>query len=243
MAGRGQRFTDAGHSLPKFLLEAHGKTLLQWSVDSLPLELATLTVFIMLREHEEEFQMEARIRRFYGAKTPLAFVFLDEVTRGQAETVMQASSQIVPNLPLLIFNIDTAFRSSTIKDNLLRRDIDGVLGCFRAQESRFSFAALNEDGFVTHVTEKEPISEHALTGLYHFSRASDFIKIATDAISKNLVTKGEFYVAPMYNALIAKGGNYVLDSASSHHILGTPTEYLKFAKNRSSNDLDDEIFS
>ena len=39
MAGRGERFKKAGFSLPKMLIESHGKTLLEWSVDSLPLEL------------------------------------------------------------------------------------------------------------------------------------------------------------------------------------------------------------
>jgi 2-C-methyl-D-erythritol 4-phosphate cytidylyltransferase len=78
MAGHGRRFIEAGYALPKFLLQAHGKTLLEWSVDSLPLELATRTIFVMLREHDAAHQMEARIRKVYGERTPLAFVFLDD---------------------------------------------------------------------------------------------------------------------------------------------------------------------
>jgi len=229
MAGHGQRFIEAGYALPKFLLEARGKTLLEWSVDSLPLELAHLTVFVMLREHEAAHQMEARIRKLYGQRTPLAFVFIDEVTRGQAETIVRASSLINPELPLLIFNIDTMFNSSTLKDNLLRDDVDGVLGCFYSKEPRFSFAAINDAGFVMRVTEKEPISENALTGLYHFHRAADFLEIADVAISNNQLTKGEFYVAPLYNDLLARGARLILDHATVHHILGTPQEYAEFA--------------
>lgn len=229
MAGRGQRFTDAGHVLPKFLLEAHGKTLLQWSVDSLPLELATLTVFIMLREHDEKFQAESMIRRLYSAKTPVAFVFIDDVTRGQAETVMCASSLIDPNLPLLIFNIDTAFSSPTLKDNLLRSDADGVLGCFYSNKPRFSFAQTDDTGLVTRVTEKDPISNNALTGLYHFRLASDFVNAAKQCIGENRLTKGEFYVAPLYNQLLIGGARLILDYAPVHYILGTPEEYTEFS--------------
>ena len=228
MAGRGQRFIEAGHLLPKFLLEAHGKTLLQWSVDSLPLEIATLTIFIILREHEDEFYLESRIREMYEDQTPLAFIFIECVTRGQAETVMRASSLIDPNLPLLIFNIDTAFISLTLKENLLRQDVKGVLGCFRSQEPRFSFAAVNDAGFVTRVTEKDAISEHALTGLYHFRVASDFIAVADASIKNNVMIKGEFYVAPLYNELIDTGGKYILDHCASNYILGTPKEYNMF---------------
>jgi dTDP-glucose pyrophosphorylase len=229
MAGHGRRFIEAGYAQPKFLLEAHSKTLLEWSVDSLPLELADLTVFVMLREHEEAHDMEARIRKLYGQRTPLAFVFIDEVTRGQAETIMRASSLIKPELPLLIFNIDTMFQSPTLKGNLLRDDIDGVLGCFCSNEPRFSFAATNHTGLITRVTEKEPISEHALTGLYHFRRAADFMEVATDAISNNQLTKGEFYVAPLYNQLLARGARLILDQAPVHYILGTPQEYAEFS--------------
>ena len=220
MAGRGQRFTDAGHLLPKFLLEAHGKTLLQWSVDSLPLELASLTVFILLREHEEKFQVESKIRRLYNSKTPLAFVLLDEITRGQAETILRASSMIKPELPLIIFNIDTMFRSPTLKSNLLRTDVHGVLGSFRSTEPRFSFATTDHDGSVTLVTEKEPVSDNALTGLYHFRRAADFLNIAQLAIDNNLLTLGEFYVAPLYNELLKHDARIILDHTPVHHILG-----------------------
>ncbi|MBJ7308318.1 MAG: glycosyltransferase family 2 protein [Acidimicrobiia bacterium] len=229
MAGHGRRFIEKGHALPKFLLEAHGKTLLEWSVDSLPLELATLTTFVMLREHEVAHRMEARIHEVYGDRTPLAFVLLDEVTRGQAETVLLASSFIEPERPLVIFNIDTMFHSPTLKTSLQRDDVDGVLGCFRSQESRFSFAAIDSEGLITRVAEKEPISEYALTGLYHFHRAADFLDGAAVAISQNQLTKGEFYVAPLYNQLLARNARLILDYAPIHHILGTPLEYAEFA--------------
>jgi dTDP-glucose pyrophosphorylase len=229
MAGHGRRFIEAGYAVPKFLLEAHGKTMLEWSVDSLPLELAHLTVFVMLREHEETHQMEDKIRKLYSARTQLAFVFLDEVTRGQAETIMRASALIDPELPLVVFNIDTMFYSPSMKYNLMRVDVDGVLGCFHSVEPRFSFAATDSNGFVTRVTEKEPISDNALTGLYHFRRAGDFMKVATRAISANQLTKGEFYVAPLYNQLLARNARLILDRAPVHQILGTPQEYVKFA--------------
>ena len=230
MAGHGSRFIEAGHALPKFLLEAHGKTLLEWSVDSLPLEMASLTTFVILREHEAAHQMEARIRELYGLSTPLAFVFLDEVTRGQAETVLRASSLIEPDRPLVIFNIDTMFHSPTLKSSLQRDDVDGVLWCFHSLESRFSFAAIDSEGAITWVAEKEPISAYALTGLYHFRRAADFLETAAVAISQNQLTKGEFYVAPLYNQLLARNARLILDHAPIHHILGTPQEYAEFAE-------------
>jgi dTDP-glucose pyrophosphorylase len=227
MAGRGQRFLDAGYRVPKMLVEAHGKTLLQWSVDSLPLPLAERLIFIGLAEHERGFALAAKIRAWYGRTCNLKFVFLPGVTGGQAQTVLAARDLIAPEKPLLIFNIDTAFHSPTLA-RALTADNDGVLGAFTSREPRFSFAAVDAAGRVTRVTEKEPISEHALTGLYHYRRAGDFLAVAGAAVREDQRVKGEFYVAPLYNPLIAQGRRFVIDACDSHYILGTPAELAEF---------------
>jgi hypothetical protein len=92
----------------------------------------------------------------------------------------------------MIFNIDTQFSSSSLEKNLLRKNIDGVLGAFYSEEPRFSFAALNDEGFVTKTAEKEVISTNALTGLYHFTYPEDFFEAAESAFAKNETTKASF---------------------------------------------------
>lgn len=232
MAGRGSRFTDAGYKLPKMLIETHGKTLLEWSVDSLPLELCTNLIFIGLNEHNLEYSLEKRIRDIYGALGfSLSFLWLDGVTRGQAETVMLAHELVNYDTDLLIFNIDTYFSSPTLKDKLLQSNIDGVIGAFISVEDRFSYASVNDDtGFVMDTVEKQVISQYALTGLYHFKRTIDFFNTAKFYIQNNITSKGEFYIAPMYAELIKQQKKFVLDLCEEHWILGTPNELLKFEK-------------
>jgi len=108
MAGHGARFTQAGYRLPKMLLEAHGKTLLEWSLNSLPLNLADVVVFVGLREHENKFFLEKTIRSLYPQLNS-KFIFLDQVTRGQAETTYLALHYCNESEPIVIFNIDTFF--------------------------------------------------------------------------------------------------------------------------------------
>jgi dTDP-glucose pyrophosphorylase len=86
------------------------------------------------------------------------------------------------------------------------------------------FAALNNEGFVTKTAEKEVISSNALTGLYHFTYPEDFFEAAEAAFAKNETTKGEFYIAPLYNHLIKKGRKLIVDLADEVNILGTPEE-------------------
>ncbi len=227
MAGAGSRFVDAGFKDPKPLLKAHGKTLLEWSVDSLPLELATRLVFIGLRAHQKTTSIEDLIQQRYKKHNP-QFIWLDHVTRGQAETVMMAADLLDKDKGLIIFNIDTAFESRNLVKLLQDPAHDGVLGCFDSSEPRFSFARTDGAGNVLEVKEKVPISNHALTGFYHFAKCADFLQAAKAAIDASRTEKGEFYVAPLYTDLIAKGKRFVLDQVDCHWILGTPDEYRSF---------------
>ena len=229
MAGRGQRFADAGYTKPKMLIEAHGKTLLEWSIDSLPLQLCTRLVCILLKEHDEQYDLRGHINRLYGHRMDVRFLPLETVTRGQAETVLLAQSLVHDSSDLVVFNIDTYFHSETLAAQLQRTDVDGVLGAFESREPRFSFAVVDDrTGYVTKTAEKEPISSHALTGLYHFKRPADFVEAASYYISNDIRVNNEFYIAPMYNYLIEKGKKFVVDPVRDHHILGTPAELQDF---------------
>ncbi|MBL7713296.1 MAG: 2-C-methyl-D-erythritol 4-phosphate cytidylyltransferase [Chitinophagaceae bacterium] len=231
MAGRGQRFIDAGFEVPKMLIVAKGKTLLEWSVDSLPLNLCTRMICIVLKEHEEKFSLSEKITQIYGGRSfELVFHFLDAVTKGQAETVWLARHLFDPNTDLLIYNIDTQFYSGTLAGKLVAKEKDGVLGGFESRENKFSFALTGEDGYVIETTEKIPISNNALTGLYHFNTVDDFLETAQYHFDHDIRVKNEFYIAPMYNYLIQKGKKYIVDICEEVNILGTPEELDNFLK-------------
>lgn len=227
MAGRGQRFVDAGYALPKMLIEAKGKTLLQWSVDSLPLALSKKLVFIGLEEHKVDWDLESKIYDLYGKTYHIEFVWLKEVTRGQSETVLRAQECINFNEPLVIYNIDTAFKSRTLAQKLKKNDAN-ILGSFFSDKTNYSYARLNTNGIVVEVREKEVISEHALTGLYHFRKSADFFTLAEEAIQHNETIKNEFYIAPLYNKLIAQNQQVMVDQVSKFTVLGTPEELKDF---------------
>ncbi len=226
MAGAGRRFVEAGWALPKPLLPAHGRTLLEWSVDSLPLHLATRLVFVGLEEHRRAHGFEEFITRRYEQFRPL-FRWLPETTRGQSETVLVAADLLDPGAGLVIFNIDTAYTAPGLESALLDPGNDGVLVSFPSAEPRFSYARM-AGGRVVEVREKKVISHHALTGLYHFRHTWDFLTVAEAAIAAGQREAGEYYVAPLYNRLIEEGRNFVVHECEGHWILGTPAEYETF---------------
>lgn len=234
MAGRGERFVNAGFAGPKYMIEAGGRTLFEHSVFSLPLDLAEKIYFIALREHEDRFRLSGFIDSKLGAARRGAWelVLLDAPTRGQAETVLSLRGLVPAGRGLGIYNIDTAFNSPSLAARLSDPGarLDGVIGSFRlsAADPKWSFARTGPGGVVAETAEKEQISENALTGFYHFSRAGDFFEAAAEAVKGGKTTRGEFYVAPLYNRLIAAGRRFVLDRASGLIPLGTPEEVERF---------------
>jgi len=234
MAGRGLRFAQAGFAGPKYMIEAGGRTLFEHSVFSLPLELAEKICFIALREHEEQFKLSRFIGEKLGPgrKGAWDLFLLDAPTRGQAETVLKIRGLIPPDCGLGIYNIDTCFHSSSLA--ALLRDpfarADGVIGAFKlnSPDSKWSFACTGPGGLVTKTAEKVRISDNALTGFYHFSRASDFFEAAAASVAAGETVRGEFYVAPLYNRLIAAGRRFVLDNVDELTPLGTPEEVAAF---------------
>lgn len=239
MAGKGQRFVDAGYTTPKMFIEVGGKTLLEWSVDSLPLDLCTNLIFIYLKEHNPNNYLVDFINLKYGEFNP-HFYELNEVTRGQAETVLKSKELWDLKKELLIFNIDTSFNSNTLKSLLLNKNFDGILGAFldETDSNRYSYAKLNSTGEVLQVVEKEKISKFALTGLYHFKNPLDFITIVENNILEDKRVKGEFYVAPIYDELIKQNKKFKIDVCSKINILGTPEELIVFKDKLSENTID-----
>jgi CTP:molybdopterin cytidylyltransferase MocA len=220
MAGAGRRFTQAGHRLPKYALRARGRPLLAWALDSLPLERFSRVVLVAQRDAVADADPLALLDPATAARVT-DLVLLDGLTAGQADTVCAASAHI-DERPLLIFNCDTHFVSPTLAARLADPSLcgDGLLGSFEGQGTHWSFACTDADGVVTQTAEKRRISDHCLTGLYHFTRGSDFLRACESPVTE----AGERYIAPLYNVLIAQGRRFRLDPVSRFVPLGTPDE-------------------
>ena len=234
MAGHGRRFKDAGISKPKFMIEVRNKTLFEWSLDSLPLEISRKIIFICLEEHEQEFNVGKFIKDIMNQKySNLSYelVYLEKTTRGQVETVLRAKQLIDSESTLIIYNIDTYFTSTRLKSKILtlkNQNIDGMLGCFTSDDENLSFVELNDKGLVKRVREKEKISSLASTGLYIFSSGKQFIETAETMIKNDIKVRDEFFVSELYNILLKSGKKFEIDVAEEFIPFGTPDDIKKF---------------
>ncbi|WP_034360077.1 glycosyltransferase family 2 protein [Deinococcus phoenicis] len=232
MAGHGSRFRDAGYSLPKYQIEVHGRTLFEWSLLSLRdfTRIDASFTFVALRAHTVRPFVEAMAGRLGLASVRV--VELDEVTDGQATTVLAAAPGLAENAPLLIYNIDTFVDPRAIRAADWQGD--GWIVCFPGAGSGWSFARTvsEHDLRVTEVREKQRISPHASVGLYGFSSLALYTRAYhTYYADAARLEKGEKYIAPLYNQLLAWQRPVYVSAVGQGAVypLGTPEEVQAFA--------------
>lgn len=229
MAGLGSRFKKAGYQVPKYQIEAKGKTLFEWSMDSLLGYQNHVSQYIFVVRKED--QAEAFIRktcRKYGMKK-VEVVEIDHMTDGQATTCMLALPYCDPREAVLIYNIDTYVEPYEMRYEDLSGD--GHIPCFQADGDHWSFARTDENGRVTEVREKVRISDHCTLGAYYFSSAALYQKMYEEYYADDSrMEKNEKYIAPLYNHMIEKGLLVTISQicAEKVHVLGTPEELEMF---------------
>lgn len=224
MAGRGARFREAGYAEPKPLIPVLDRPMYAWAVDSLPLECARRLIFVLLRSQPGSEALRTDIASRYANHRPLVLE-VPSLTRGQAETVLAARDLIDNDSPLLIHNADTAFDADPAwVHHALDAGADGALLVFQSQEGRWSYSSVGPDGWVMEVREKQVVSPWASTGSYWFRRGAQFVQLADGAIGDGRREGGEFYVAPLYNDLIALGGRVRNYPIRSLYCMGTPKD-------------------
>lgn len=230
MGGLGSRFRKAGYTVPKYMIEAKGKTLFEWSMISLDGYKKDVNQYIFIAMKEEGINIEGFIKEKCQELGIANYhlILLDYLTDGQATTATLAEKYWNKEHALLIYNIDTYVEPGQMNSEELKGD--GFIPCFKAEGDHWSFVRLDEQG-VVEIKEKQRISDHCTLGSYYFKTCGLYKKLYDEYYSeeKNLV-KGEKYVAPLYDYLLSKGGEiYISDIAPERvHVLGTPEELEYF---------------
>lgn len=224
MAGRSARFQQAGYDRPKYMLPLAGESLFAHTVRSFE-ALAGREGFVFI--HRDEPGVADFIHRELDrlAIPDARLVPLAGDTEGQAHTVYLGTRALADDTPLTIFNIDTI--RPGYRPPAWQGDCDGWLEVFSGPGEHWSFAEATPDGRVRRTTEKQRISDLCSDGLYHFARRELFDAGFEAARAAGARARGEYYVAPLYNPLIARGADIRVREIARDEVLfsGTPAEY------------------
>ena len=163
-------------------------------------------------------------------------VEVDGITEGAAVTTLLAKEHIDNDSPLVMANSDQFidWDSNEFMYKMSETNADGGIVTFKATHPKWSFAKLDENGYVTEVAEKNPISDIATVGIYYWSKGSDYVKYAEQMIERNVRVNNEFYVCPVFNEAIGDGKKIRTYEIQTMWGLGTPEDlnvYLNKKRN------------
>jgi HAD superfamily hydrolase (TIGR01509 family) len=225
MAGAGSRFQQAGYTFPKPLIDVRGKPMIQVVVDSLNIE--ANYIYIVQKEHRSKYNLDTLLNLI----TPnCRIVEVDGITEGAACTTLLAKEFINNDEPLIIANSDQYIEwdSNEFMYKMTEQSLDGGIVTFRATHPKWSFAKVNDMGYVVEVAEKKPISDIATVGVYYWKQGKNYVTYAERMIEKNIRVNNEFYVCPVFNQAIEDNKLIKTFDIKTMLGLGTPEDLQYF---------------
>ncbi len=190
MAGAGSRFQQAGYTFPKPLIDVKGRPMIQVVTDNLNIK--ANYIYVVQKQHREKYNLDTLLDLITpGCK----IVEVDGLTEGAACTALLAKDLINSDNPLFFANSDqfVEWDSNEFMYKMNETEADGGIVTFKATHPKWSFAKINEQGLVTEVAEKNPISDLATVGFYYWKKGSDFVKYAEDMIAKDIRVNNELH--------------------------------------------------
>lgn len=231
-AGLGSRFEKEGWKKPKPFIDINNNFMLKLVIDNLSVPNANYFV-LMRSEHIHQFQIEINKLDSLGVR----IIEVDGLTEGTACTVLLAREYINNDKPLLIANSDQIidFDINLMIESMEKNQLDGSILVFEDPEMnpKWSFAKINENGLVTKVAEKDPISKYATVGIYLYNKGKDFCRCADQMINNNDRVNNEFYTCPVYNYIINEGQHIGVCKININqmHGIGTPLDLNTYIQN------------
>lgn len=220
LAGLGTRLRPHTYSKPKPLVQVAGKPVLGHILDSLaPLNIDE-TIFVVGYLGDQIAKYVTQTYPHMRAR----FVEQTEM-KGQAHAI-QLTKEFIDQDVLVIFG-DTIWETDFTR--LDRVKGDGLIYTREVQDPRRFGVVLMQDGYVTKFVEKPatPISNLAVVGVYYFRDWKKLFQSIDDVISKDIKTKGEYFLADAMELMIQNGAHLEADTIPVWEDCGTVPAILQ----------------
>lgn len=218
LAGFGKRMRPQTWSKPKPLLNVAGKPILGHILDKFkPLDVDE-AVFIVgwLRDQIQDY-----VAGNYDFK---AHYVVQSVLKGQAHALYLAREYL--SGPCIIVFVDTLFEADLSR--LEQTDADAILFTQTVEDPRRFGVVVEEQGRITRLIEKPDSFEHrkAVIGLYYVREGAMLREAVEHVLARNIQTKGEYYLADAFQAMIDQGAHIISQSVDAWEDCGEPDTLL-----------------
>ena len=242
MSGMSSRFTNAGYTVPKFMIEVDGKTVLQHIVELYPIDSDFL--FIINDDHAKDEELCNYLDNLEVDKLSICSVPVHK--KGPVYSVQYFEHHIEDDEKVIINYCDFSMKWDyyDFEEFVSVNKCDGCVVCYTGFHphmlggDNYAFCKVDEDDTILEIREKQPftddkMSEFASSGTYYFRKGSYVKKYFRELMEREITVNDEYYVSMVYNLLNEDGLTskvYEID-----HMLqwGTPAdleEYLQWSK-------------
>jgi NDP-sugar pyrophosphorylase family protein len=238
MAGLGQRFRDAGFTLPKPLIPVGGVPMVVRVIRNLPA--ASRVICICHPDHVRDHGIDSTLKSLI----PQAEVVIAPgLTEGQACSVALAAPKLNPDEDVLVAACDSTQVYNTTKFELLtlQPSIEAIAWTFRndprvlVNPTAYGWIGAESDGRITRVSVKKPISDemlkdHVITGTFWFRAGSLMLQEIHRLIQLNRRVNNEFYLDSVAGTMMEQEKVVYAFEIDKYIGWGTPDDFEDYCR-------------
>jgi len=230
MAGKSQRFFDAGYKKPKGLVEFFG----------LPMVGHILKIFhnftnVLIIVNEDDyvnFDLSFRLRKLHPT---VKIIKIQSHSYGPSYSILESAEFIDFSKKIIVHYCDFSGVWDPYETVRLLNTYDGVFLSFkgfhptRLYGTKFAYGRTNGETLLIEIKEKgsftsHPEEEHASSGIYGFSTGKLLLESISEQIKANLQINGEFYTSLTQQTMLCNDKKIVVQNMDLFYGWGTPED-------------------
>jgi NDP-sugar pyrophosphorylase family protein len=237
MTGISSRFTAAGYTVPKFLVELEGESVVDHVIDMFPGWDDVL--FLCNRDHLDDPRLRLR-ERLLERRPQAKVVEVAPHKLGPGWAVLQAVDHLALDKPVVVNYCDFTcyWDADDFAAHLSSGDVEGSVVCYRGFHPHMAFSTSYayprmEGDRVVDIQEKQPwtddpSSEFASSGTYGFASGQLLVDALNRQVEAGHDLNGEYYLSLTYKALLEAGHRVGVYEVQHFMQWGTPQDLEEY---------------
>ena len=236
MSGIGKRFIEAGYKVPKPLIKADDKTIIEHVCNLFPDE--NKFTFICNSKHLSDTNIKQVLQ---SIKPNSNIIGISKHKKGPVYAVSLANKVIEDDEEVIVSYCDfgTYWDYKNFLKHTRDRDADGAIVAYKGfhphmlGNTNYAFMQ-DKKQWMLKIREKKPFTnnrmqEYASNGIYYFKRGAYVKKFFQKLIDNNINLKGEYYVSLVYNLLVSSGLKVSIYEIQHMLQWGTPQDLEEYS--------------
>lgn len=233
MAGKSAFFPEKGYRFPKMFQEVLGRPMIQIVIDNLmSIKEKKRFLFIINESDLKNYRLDNVLKMLTNNNCDI--IVQRAPTKGAICSLLLGVKFLNHDNPIFISNADQLIDHdfNKITQFFSTPEIDGGVVCFNSIHPQWSYAQVSTEKTILETAEKEPISRHAIAGLYYFKKGRYFIESSMKSIIKDRNHGGVYYTSLVLNEMILQNKNLKMYSINSteYHSFYSPDKIQEFEK-------------